>query len=98
MHTRSQIAWLCHRFDPSCVFHILTRFLGETIAFLDSHCECVAGWLEPLLNAVQRDRKVVALPVADVLDQGKFFLHNQAALANWGPSICGFDYLRTHSH
>ncbi len=54
------------------LFHL---FSGETIAFLDSHCECVAGWVEPLLNGVKRDRKVVALPVVDVLDQGIFYEH-----------------------
>lgn len=31
---------------------------GEVITFLDAHCECTEGWLEPLLARIAEDRYV----------------------------------------
>lgn len=29
---------------------------GQVITFLDAHCECTAGWLQPLLQRIVEDR------------------------------------------
>ncbi|KAL5006994.1 hypothetical protein ScPMuIL_015800 [Solemya velum] len=53
---------------------ILARIWGAKIAsapvlfFLDSHCECAQGWLEPALELIKRDDTTVAQPVIDVIN------------------------------
>lgn len=34
---------------------------GELLVFMDSHCECQKGWLEPLLERVAQDRYLLLL-------------------------------------
>ena len=45
---------------------------GQVLTFLDSHCECTEGWLEPLLSEVHKDRRNVVCPVIDILSDETF--------------------------
>lgn len=57
------------------------------MTFLDAHCECNDGWLEPLLSLVAEDRTVVATPVADFISYDTFSVHKDDrsifGIINW---------------
>ncbi|XP_064648475.1 polypeptide N-acetylgalactosaminyltransferase 13-like [Lineus longissimus] len=45
---------------------------GSVLVFLDSHCECNTGWLEPLLDEIRLDKKQIVCPDVDVIKPETF--------------------------
>lgn len=45
---------------------------GEVLVFLDSHVEVNKGWLEPLLDKIEKNWHVVAVPVLDTISPTKW--------------------------
>jgi len=52
--------------------HGVENSTAEVIVFIDSHCEANDGWLEPMLDRIVRNRKIIAMPVIDVIDMNTF--------------------------
>lgn len=75
---------------------IRARLLGAEAAtapvltFLDSHCECAEGWLEPLLARIHANSHAVVCPVIDVISDKTFEYHYKGD-AN-SVSVGGFDW------
>lgn len=62
---------------------------GEVLTYLDSHCECTTGWLEPLLDRIARDPTTVVCPVIDVIDDTSLEYHFHDS---GGVNVGGFDW------
>lgn len=56
---------------------------GQIITFLDAHCECTEGWLEPLLSRIVLDRRTVVCPIIDVISD-ETFEYVTASDQTWG--------------
>ncbi|XP_022917093.1 putative polypeptide N-acetylgalactosaminyltransferase 9 isoform X2 [Onthophagus taurus] len=73
---------------------IRARLLGArhatapVLTYLDSHCECTTGWLEPLLDRIARNSTTVVCPVIDVIDDTTLEYKFKEGYVNVG----GFDW------
>jgi len=81
--------------SPDRVGLIRARLLGArhvsapVITYLDSHCECTEGWLEPLLDRIARNKTNVVCPVIDVIDDDTLEYHYRDS---GGVNVGGFDW------
>ncbi|CAM9326049.1 polypeptide N-acetylgalactosaminyltransferase 4 [Lampetra fluviatilis] len=68
-----------------------THATGQVLTFLDCHCECVPGWIEPLLQRIWEKETAVVCPVIDTIDWNTFEFYMQTS----EPAIGGFDWRLT---
>ncbi|KAM9308167.1 polypeptide N-acetylgalactosaminyltransferase 15 [Gastrophryne carolinensis] len=52
------------------------RATGEILVFMDSHCVCHSGWLEPLLSRIITNRNRIVSPILDAIDQKTFHYYH----------------------
>lgn len=60
---------------------------GDVLVYLDSHCEPNVGWLEPLLDIIQKDKKTIVCPVVDIISSDTLAYKASPVLRggfNWG--------------
>lgn len=80
---------------PERVGLIRARLMGArhatapVLTYLDSHCECTQGWLEPLLDRIARNSTTVVCPVIDVIDDDSLEYHYRDS---GGVNVGGFDW------
>ncbi|XP_076026183.1 polypeptide N-acetylgalactosaminyltransferase 3 isoform X2 [Genypterus blacodes] len=75
---------------------------GDTLTFLDAHCECYQGWLEPLLARIAENSTVVVSPDITTIDLNTFefmkpspYGQNNRGNFDWGLSF-GWEGLPDH--
>ncbi|XP_021334717.1 polypeptide N-acetylgalactosaminyltransferase 3 [Danio rerio] len=76
---------------------------GDTLTFLDAHCECFHGWLEPLLARIAENSSAVVSPDITTIDLNTFeFMkpspygqHHNRGNFDWGLSF-GWETLPDH--
>lgn len=68
-----------------------SKAAGPVLTFLDSHCECTEGWLEPLLDRIARNSSNVVCPVIDSINDDTF-KYNYKKPQNGAINVGGFNW------
>lgn len=63
---------------------------GPVLTYLDSHCECAEGWLEPLVSRIAQNSHAVVCPVIDVISDKNFEYHYHPDVNS--VNVGGFDW------
>ncbi|PAA52531.1 hypothetical protein BOX15_Mlig032128g1 [Macrostomum lignano] len=63
---------------------------GTVLTFLDSHCECPTGWLEPLLHRIALNWTNVVTPTIEVISDSTLAMSTATNLDSM--SVGGFDW------
>ena len=68
---------------------------GDSLLFLDSHCECGDDWIEPLLQRIKEEPRAFVVPIIDVIDDKtmEYYHGNGAYFQVWiflFPRFVGF--------
>lgn len=66
----------------------LTHVTAPVVIYLDSHCECTEGWLEPLLDRINRNSTTVVVPIIDEIDPKTFAFRSTVS----NDFVGGFDW------
>ncbi|XP_029461515.1 polypeptide N-acetylgalactosaminyltransferase 3 isoform X2 [Rhinatrema bivittatum] len=56
---------------------------GDTLTFLDAHCECFYGWLEPLLARIAENSSILVSPDIPSIDLNTFEFHKPSPYGNY---------------
>ena len=56
---------------------------ADVLVFLDAHVEVTEGWIEPLLAALQQEKRIVAIPHIDVIEP------DTLQYTPWSPEVHG---------
>ncbi|KAH9524897.1 Polypeptide N-acetylgalactosaminyltransferase 3 [Bulinus truncatus] len=67
---------------------------GEVLVIFDSHMEVNIDWLQPLLNAIAKDRKIVAMASLDYINKDTLeytFYKDHIIRYGWSWSLCFYE-------
>nr|XP_054767896.1 polypeptide N-acetylgalactosaminyltransferase 13-like isoform X2 [Lytechinus pictus] len=70
---------------------------ASVLVFLDSHCECTEGWLEPLLDCINRNSTRVVSPAIDSISDSDFSYTFIRGMARTGGFSWFPEFMWTHA-
>ncbi|XP_071477683.1 polypeptide N-acetylgalactosaminyltransferase 13-like [Diadema antillarum] len=70
---------------------------SKVLIFLDSHCECGTGWIEPLLDIISKNSTHVVSPAIDSISDTDFAYTAIAGMARTGGFTWFPEFMWTHA-